>query len=136
VTHKLLVLDGRHGTGPVVNTAVISNAAPSYAPAGRHLVQATALLAGEAPAEALVRNQLASLYDCPTDGWELLATHAIPHALPAMPPPLEVRREIRFGPGLFVCGDHRDTASIQGAMVSGRRAADAALLHLGVQPVR
>jgi len=51
VTHKLLVLDGRHGTGPVVNTAVISNAAPSYAPAGRHLVQATALLGGEAPAE-------------------------------------------------------------------------------------
>ena len=31
-----------------------------------------------------------------------------------------------------VAGDHRDTASIQGAMVSGRRAADAALAHLGV----
>jgi len=27
--------------------------------------------------------------------------------------------------GLFVCGDHRDTASIQGAMISGRRAAAA-----------
>ena len=128
VKHTLLMLDGRHGTGPVVNTAVVSNAAPSYAPAGRHLVQATALLADEVPAEALVRSQLASLYDCPTDGWELLATHAIPNALPVMPPPLEVRREITFGRGLFVCGDHRDTASIQGALVSGRRTAEA-ILH-------
>jgi hypothetical protein len=30
-------------------------------------------------------------------------------------------------PGLFVCGDHRDTASIQGALVSGRRAAGAVM---------
>lgn len=127
VAHRLLMLDGRPGAGPVINTAVVSNAAPSYAPAGRHLVQATALLAGQVPGEALVRGQLASLYDCPTDGWELLATHAIPHALPAMPPPLEVRREISYGPGLFVCGDHRDTASIQGALVSGRRTAEAIL---------
>ena len=129
VGHKLLVLDGRHGAGPVVNTAVISNAAPSYAPAGRHLVQATALLAGEAPAEAAGAHQLASLYDCATESWELLATHAIPNALPVMPPPLEVRRQISYGPGLFVCGDHRDTASIQGALVSGRRTAEAILRH-------
>jgi monoamine oxidase len=26
---------------------------------------------------------------------------------------------------VFVCGDHRDTASIQGALVSGNRAAEA-----------
>jgi predicted NAD/FAD-dependent oxidoreductase len=79
------------------------------------------------PAETLVRSQLASLYDCATDSWELLATHAIRDALPVMPPPLEVRREIAYGPGLFVCGDHRDTASIQGALVSGRRTAEAIL---------
>ena len=125
--HKLLVLDGRHGVGPVINSAVISNAAPSYAPAGRHLVQATAILAGDVPAEADVRGQLASLYDCPTEGWELLATHVIPEALPVMPPPLVVRREIAYGRGRFVCGDHRDTASIQGALVSGRRTAEAIL---------
>jgi predicted NAD/FAD-dependent oxidoreductase len=29
--------------------------------------------------------------------------------------------------GLWVCGDHRDTGSIQGALVSGRRCADAIL---------
>jgi hypothetical protein len=46
-----------------------------------------------------------------------------------------VRRPVALGEWLFVAGDHRDTASIQGAMVSGRRAADAALLHLGLQPI-
>jgi hypothetical protein len=34
-----------------------------------------------------------------------------------------------------VAGDHRDTASIQGAMVSGRRSADAVLAHLGVTSI-
>ncbi|MCU0727885.1 MAG: FAD-dependent oxidoreductase, partial [Planctomycetes bacterium] len=32
--------------------------------------------------------------------------------------------------GLFICGDHRDTGSIQGALASGRRAAEAALASL------
>jgi len=130
VAHNLLLLEGRDGAGPVNNTAVISNAAPSYAPAGRHLIQATALLGSGAtpPAESEVRDQLASLYDCSTDGWDLLAVNVIPEALPVMPPPLAVRREIAFGPGPYVCGDHRDTASIQGALVSGRRTAEA-ILH-------
>lgn len=126
---RYLMVEGRAGTGPVVNTAVVSNVAPGYAPAGRHLVQASALLPEHAdvPEETVVRAQLASLYDRPTDDWHLLATHAIPDALPAMPPPLEVRRPVAVGPGLYVCGDHRDTASIQGALVSGRRTAEAIL---------
>ncbi len=36
-------------------------------------------------------------------------------------------RSVRWQPGIYICGDHRDTASIQGAMVSGRRAAEALL---------
>jgi len=31
-----------------------------------------------------------------------------------------------------VAGDHRDTASVQGALVSGRRAAGAVLADLGI----
>lgn len=38
-----------------------------------------------------------------------------------------IERPVRLAEGLFVCGDHRDNASIQGAMVSGRRAAEAVL---------
>jgi len=52
----LLAVDGRRSgakaPGPVWNTAVVTAAAPSYAPPGRHLVQATCLLDrpdGDAP---------------------------------------------------------------------------------------
>ena len=37
------------------------------------------------------------------------------------------RRPVRLGPRLFVCGDHVENASINGAMASGRRAAEAVL---------
>ena len=66
----------------------------------------------------------------PTGGWENVAAYAIPYALPAMTVPLQVRQPVSLGEWLFVAGDHRDTASIQGAMVSGRRSADAVLAHL------
>jgi phytoene dehydrogenase-like protein len=124
--HRYLMVDARDA-GAVVNTAVISNVAPSYAPAGRHLVQASALIDDVVPSDEAVRAQLASMYECGTDDWHLLTTHVIPDALPVMPPPLTVRRQILFGDGLYVCGDHRDTASIQGALVSGRRTAEAIL---------
>lgn len=129
-TSRYLLLEGR-GFGPIVNTAVMSNVAPSYAPAGQHLVQASAVLGAddEVPSVETVRTQLAHLYEVATGDWHLLTTHVVRNALPAMPPPLTVRDRIRFGDGLYVCGDHRDTASIQGALVSGRRTAEAILAH-------
>lgn len=128
-TSTYLAVDARPNAGPVVNTAVMSNVAPGYAPVGQHLVQASALLPEEAecPPVEVLREQLAGIYDHPTDGWRLLTTHVIRDALPAMPPPLLVRKQVRFGDGLYVCGDHRDTASIQGALVSGRRTAEVVL---------
>jgi hypothetical protein len=53
-----------------------------------------------------------------------LAGNVIPHALPAQPAPLQARRSVRRADGLWWCGDHRDTASIRGALVSGRRTAE------------
>ncbi|MCO1657096.1 FAD-dependent oxidoreductase [Pseudonocardia humida] len=38
-----------------------------------------------------------------------------------------MRGPVALGDGLFVAGDHRDTPSTQGALVSGRRAAEAVL---------
>jgi predicted NAD/FAD-dependent oxidoreductase len=38
---------------------------------------------------------------------------------------------VRIDDGLYVCGDHRDTASIQGALYSGRRCAAAVLADAG-----
>ena len=82
--------------------------------------------------ELRVRARLAALHRTPTARWDLLATFPIGHALPAMPSPHPLRRRVRVAPGLYVCGDHRDTSSIQGALVSGRRAASAVLADLAV----
>lgn len=127
----LLRVDGRR-RGPVVNTAVMSNAAPTYAPPGRHLVQATCLLrAGTpGPSETDVRRQLGEVWQTDAGGWSLLRRDDIPHALPAQPPPLRTTRPARVRDGVYLAGDHRDTASIQGALVSGDRVARAVLRDL------
>jgi phytoene dehydrogenase-like protein len=127
-----LHLDG-DGRGPVVNSVVLSATAPGYSPDARALVATTVLGgAGDARTEAAVRVQLRYVYGTDTRDWQLLRTHALPRALTAMPPPLDVRRPVALGDGLFVAGDHRDSASSQGALVSGRRAADAVLGFLGL----
>ncbi len=118
---------GSDAHGPLVNSAVMTNTAPEYAPAGETLVASTALGLHSEADDVLVRRQLAGMYLTGTDDWELLACYPIAHALPAMTPPLNIRKPVSLGQGLFVAGDHRDTASIQGALVSGRRAADAVL---------
>ena len=125
----LLRIDGRRGAGPVVNTVVMTSAAPSYAPRGRHLVQATTLLPSRAT-ETEVRRHLAELYAGPTDQWDLVVRHDVPHALPLVAPPLQVRQPVELGDGLFVAGDHRDTSSLQGALVSGARVATVVRRHL------
>ncbi|MEN8706817.1 MAG: NAD(P)/FAD-dependent oxidoreductase [Nocardioides marinisabuli] len=124
----LLHVDARsRPTGPLVNTAVVSAAAPSYAPRGQHLVQASALIGDgrEVPDEATMRRHAAELLGAGPSGWETVARHEVHDALPAQPAPLAHRRQQVLGPSLVVCGDHRDTASLQGALVSGHRAAGA-----------
>ncbi|MEK9808842.1 MAG: NAD(P)/FAD-dependent oxidoreductase [Candidatus Nanopelagicales bacterium] len=123
----VLIIDGAR-RGPLLNTVVPSHAAPAYAPPGVALVSASALGVRDTVAqERAVRDHLGWLYGAHAERWELIARYAIPYALPAMPVPLDVRRPVALGDGLYVAGDHRDTSSIQGALVSGRRAAQAAL---------
>ncbi|MFJ4038089.1 NAD(P)/FAD-dependent oxidoreductase [Microbacterium sp. NPDC090007] len=123
-----LRVDGRR-RGPIVNTAVMTNTAPTYAPRGQHLVQATCVLPSDAP-ESVVRRQLAEVWDADTRPWRLLRRDDIAGALPAQDPPLRLRQPVRLGDGRYLAGDHRDTASIQGALVSGQRAAEAVLTDL------
>jgi predicted NAD/FAD-dependent oxidoreductase len=82
--------------------------------------------------ESNVRRQLSGWFGDVVDGWRHLRTYRIAHALPAkLPPTLDpADRAVRLGPGMFVCGDHRETASIQGALASGRRAAQAVVHEL------
>ncbi|MER7460791.1 NAD(P)/FAD-dependent oxidoreductase [Micromonospora sp. NPDC126480] len=114
----------------IANTVVISRAAPTYAPEGRHLV-ATSAVGPAAPPEPVIRDELARLYGRSTADWTHLTTVSVPAALPAAPPPQgRLRKPVVLGDGLFVAGDHRDSPSIQGALASGWRTAGAVLAHL------
>ena len=129
----VLIVDGAR-RGPVINTVVLTHAAASYATGGRILVSASSLGTNTgSDDEARVRDHLTQLYGVRTDGWTTVAAYPISYALPAMTPPLDTRKPVALSDSLYVAGDHRDTASIQGAMVSGRRAANAVLQHLGLR---
>lgn len=126
---KLIVLDGS-GNGPVLNIAVMSNVSPHYAPPGHHLVAAA--IPGEAAMETndllgAARDQMRRMFGADVDTWEHLRTYRIEHGQPDQTPPFDPRQKVSLGEGIFVCGDHRDTASIQGALFSGRRCAEAVL---------
>jgi len=120
----LLHLDGTGG--PIANTVVMPE---STAPPGRALVSSTVV--GPAIPEPEIRREVARIYGASTDGWELLRVDEVRDALPAFPAGRPLRSPVELGEGLFVAGDHRDTPSQQGALVSGRRAAEAVLAHLG-----
>ncbi|WP_284579555.1 NAD(P)/FAD-dependent oxidoreductase [Streptomyces sp. 2P-4] len=125
-----LLLDG-DPRRPVAHTAVMSAVDPTRAPAGRSLVTTTVL--GPPPPVRAVASRLARLYDTATRDWELLAVHHTPEAVPAMPPPYDLRRPVRVLAGLYVCGDHRDANTVQGALHSARRAAGAVLRDFGIR---
>jgi hypothetical protein len=59
--------------------------------------------------------------------WRLLKSYRIPHAQPEQLPGVldPAERPVRIASGVYICGDHRDNASLNGAMTSGRRAAEA-----------
>ncbi|MFC9133096.1 NAD(P)/FAD-dependent oxidoreductase [Streptomyces sp. NPDC057099] len=129
-TGASLLLDADLG-GPVAHTAVVSHVDPSRAPAGRALVSSTVLGRAPGDVDTAVRMHLARLYGMPTARWETLAVHRTVEAVPAMRPPHDLRRPVRLIAGLYVCGDHRDTSTVQGALHSGHRASAAILADLG-----
>ena len=125
-----LVLNGE-GVGPINNLAVPSDVAPGYAPDDRALV--SVVVVGSPPEsgaalEQAVREQLIDWFGLVAGGWTHLQTQPLSYALPEQAPPFLTppEKSVRRRPGLYVCGDHRRTASLNGAIASGRAAADAA----------
>ncbi|MFR0354748.1 NAD(P)/FAD-dependent oxidoreductase [Streptomyces sediminimaris] len=115
------------------NTCVLSDVVPQYAPAGSALVATSVLGAGGEDGEPALRAAMAEAYGTDTAGWDLLTVRTVADALPAMPPPQPLSRTTRVARGRYVCGDHRATGSVQGALASGARAAREVLrdLHRG-----
>lgn len=134
-TGAALLLDADRG-GPVSHTAVMSDVDPTRAPAGRALISSTVLGVPPRNVDEAVRAHLSRLYGTPTHRWETLAVHHTKEAVPAMRPPHDLHRPVRLLAGLYICGDHRDTSTVQGALHSAHRAATALLadLNTGTAP--
>ncbi len=132
ISQRLVVLDG-DGRGPATNVAVMTNVAPQYAPAGRAQISVEVpgpITGTDAELLHAVRAQLRGWFGSAVDRWEHLRTLRIPHGHPDQRAGFPVKRPVRLGEARYVCGDHRDTASIQGALYSGRRTASAVIADL------
>ncbi|HTZ58155.1 MAG TPA: NAD(P)/FAD-dependent oxidoreductase [Acidobacteriaceae bacterium] len=129
----ILLLNGEgRDAGPVNHVAVMSAVSPAYAPPGAHLVVANVV--GEAPAESpkvmrleeAVRVHLRQWFGTAVDTWRLLRAYPLAQALPQQRHAEWEQSPVRVGGsgGVYMCGDYRETASIQGALASGRRVSE------------
>ena len=130
-----LILNGE-GTGRVNSLTIPSIVAPTYAPAGQHLVSVVVIGQLDAVDESMadtVRQELTGWFGSTVDDWRHLKTYRIKHALPEQPPPMPDPTVAAppLRPCLFVCGEYGSVPGIQWAMLSGRQAAEALLKELG-----
>ncbi|MFZ5929353.1 MAG: NAD(P)/FAD-dependent oxidoreductase [Acidobacteriota bacterium] len=133
IDEPLLVLGGG-GRGPITNLAVMSNVAPGYAPEGQHLISISVVgydLREAGSLVSAVRAQARRWFGPVAEEWRLLRHYHIERALPAVQP-LEPSAPPELAPGIYACGDWRATPSINGALESGRLAAEAVLRGLGI----
>ena len=118
--------------GVVNNVCALSDASPDYSPDGRALISASVL--GLHPEESLpvkVQQELMGWFGECVGEWSHLRTDLIPEALPEqIPKAHKDKAGFTQQKGLFVCGDHATSASIEGAVVSGKRVAEAILKRL------
>ena len=115
-----LIIDGQ-ARGPVMNTLAISKISSSYAPAGKDLISTTTPLS---ITESETRRHLSLLWGSDTRDWELVAKYEIPSALPLQSVGRSLTQKIAVRENIYCIGDHRSTPSQQGALFSGRLAAE------------
>jgi len=134
-----LILNGEtHG---VINSmCLLTEVTRSYAPPNQHLVAVTTYEnsnANKSTMEDAVRRQLAEWFGKQVSDWRYIRTYHIQHAQPSQYPPFNPANlsDSKLRDGLFICGDHRSTATFDGAIGSGRRTAEAVINDLTVSPI-
>ncbi len=134
IQDAMLVLDAER-SGPLNNVAIVSNVSPLYAPPGAALISASTVgvpVVDDEKLDRASREQLFTWWGDQVRDWRLLRIYRIPRALPRQEPPAlsMPRRPVHVRGSCFVCGDHRDNASINGALASGRRTAREVIARL------
>ena len=118
--------------GPIDNLSVPSAVTKGYAPNGKNLIYVSVRGDWEGDDDQLtgaIRQQAEVWFGPDVKLWNHLTTVTVAKALPNETP-LARRRRPRssyLAPGLFLCGDHLTTSSINGALVAGRLAAEEVL---------
>ena len=121
------------GTGPLGNATIMSNVSRDLAPPGRALIVASSLPGCDGWDDpATIHRQLREWFGPAVDDWKLLTARTIAAALPddAALDPHFGGRPARLDRSRYLCGDHTATPSINGALLSGRRAAEELLADL------
>jgi len=116
--------------GAIDNLTVPSDVARGYAPVGQSLVTVSVRQGWQGEERQLVdaiRGQAAGWFGEGARSWRHLRTVHVRHALPDESPAARRLRPAspRLADGLYLCGDHCASASINGALASGRRCAAA-----------
>lgn len=120
-----LRIDGEN-RGPVINSIAISNMVPSYAPLGKVLLSSTTI---DFASESEVRRHLATIWGVSTSQWALIAKYEIPKSLPIFGVGVQGINSSKIADNLYVAGDYRTAPSQNGALLSGRLAAQELLLN-------
>ena len=109
----------------------MTDASPDYSPDERALISVSVL--GLHPEEGLptkIQQELMGWFGECVAQWCHLRTDLIPEALPEQAPN---GQKYKMGfiqqKGIYVCGDHATSASIEGAVISGKRAAEAIIMR-------
>lgn len=125
VDEPVLMLNG-NGVSPINSVAAMSSVSPGYAPDGKHslVVSCPSLEDGLLPA---MRTQLREWFGSVADTWQEMRVDRIAKAQPVQLPGYDARAPLKLEDGLWICGDHRRDASINGALASGRSVARALL---------
>jgi len=121
-----LCLPPRRAESPVCHAALVSNAAPSLAPAGAHLWSVTVLPGHPRAMDAgFVAREVASWFGADSAELQPIDCVAVPYAVPFQGPGREQLSPAwgELPPGLGVTGDAVCGASIEAVMESGERAA-------------
>eukprot|EP00177_Eucheuma_denticulatum_P005076 GFKZ01009252.1.p1 GENE.GFKZ01009252.1~~GFKZ01009252.1.p1 ORF type:complete len:464 (+),score=53.84 GFKZ01009252.1:112-1503(+) len=135
VGRPMLVLSGEEGDGPVNNMFVVSDVVPTAAPKDCVLISTTIvgddLGRSDDNLEQEVREQMSRWFGIDeVREWELLKIYRIPHSQTAQDPDFSFEKGTDLGDGVFVCGDHRNSPTLHGAIVSGKQAAEEARLYI------
>lgn len=116
------------GNGVIKNLSVPSDINPSYAPEGKSLICVN--VEGDTEVDtAQVTAELQAWFGDRASQFERLKQFSIPMALPRQRPgdnPFSAA-SLRDENGTWLCGDHRFSSSIEGALKSGERVAAAIL---------